>query len=156
MWEHLYNIVFRYLLKLGLSCADAEDIAQEALLSTYLHLDSIEEGKLTSYLLTTARNRFIDLLRQKQNTRELVIQPLSDFGIDNLSEMHQLETQEVVQKAVNRLSITEQKLFYMKYHLGLTNAEISSLLNTSPDSVKTMLWRLRKKLRKYLKEGEGS
>ncbi len=44
MWQELYKTVLRYLLRLGLSRQDAEDMAQEALLSTYLHLDSIQPG----------------------------------------------------------------------------------------------------------------
>ncbi|MDH7574115.1 MAG: sigma factor, partial [Clostridia bacterium] len=39
MWEHLYRAALGYLLRLGLSPAEAEDLAQEALISTYLHAD---------------------------------------------------------------------------------------------------------------------
>lgn len=150
MWQDLYRLVFHYLLNLGISHADAEDIAQEALLSTYLHLDGIQGGKLKSYILATARNKYIDFLRK--NTKELTVSAVGDFCLGNLSEIHQIENREVIKKALNKLKPAEQRLFYMKYSLEMTNAEISSLLKISPDSVKTMLWRLRKKVRKYLEE----
>jgi len=55
MWQDLCRLVFHYLLGLGISKADAEDLAQETLLSTYLHLDGIQDGKLKSYVLLTAK-----------------------------------------------------------------------------------------------------
>ncbi|GAV25390.1 DNA-directed RNA polymerase subunit sigma [Carboxydothermus islandicus] len=152
MWQELYRIVYHYLLKLGLSHADAEDIAQEVLLSTYLHLDSIHEGNLKFYVLATAKNKYIDFLRK--NKREFTVPSLGEFDVNNFSEIHQIENREVIKKAICKLNLTEQKLFYMKYYLGMTNPEISSLLKISPDSVKTMLWRLRKKVKEYLKKEE--
>jgi len=152
MWQELYRIVYYYLLKLGLSHADAEDIAQEVLLSTYLHLDSIQDGNLKFYVLATAKNKYIDFLRK--NKREFTVQSLGDFDVNNFSEIHQIENREVLKKAINKLNLTEQKLFYFKYYLGMTNPEISSLLKISPDSVKTMLWRLRKKVKEYLEKEE--
>jgi len=150
MWQELYRMVIHYLLRLGLSHADAEDIAQETLLSTYLHLDSIQEGKLKSYALAAARNKYIDFLRK--NKKEFTVSVIGDFCIKNFSEIYQIENKEILKKALSNLNLTEQKLFYMKYNLGMTNKEISSLFDTSPDSVKTMLWRLRKKVKEYLEE----
>jgi RNA polymerase sigma-70 factor (ECF subfamily) len=152
MWQDLYKTVFRYLLKLGLSYTDAEDVAQEALLSTYLHLDSIQEGKLKTYLLTTAKHKYIDFLRK--NGREFITPIISDFCMSEFAQIHQIENKDVMQRALNKLNLNEQKLFYMKYNLELTNAEISALLKTTPDSVKVMLYRIRKKLKEYL-EGEA-
>lgn len=71
MWQELYKTVFRYLLKLGLPRQDAEDMAQEALLSTCLPLDGIRPGKLHAYLLATARHKCIDFLRK--NNREFAV-----------------------------------------------------------------------------------
>jgi RNA polymerase sigma-70 factor (ECF subfamily) len=152
MWLDLYKTAFRYLLKLGLPYTDAEDIAQEALLSTYLHLDSIQEGKLKTYLLTTAKHKYIDFLRK--NGREFITPIISDFCMSEFAQIHQIENKDVMQRALNKLNLNEQKLFYMKYNLELTNAEISSLLKTTPGSVKVMLYRIRKKLKEYL-EGEA-
>ncbi|WP_026486658.1 RNA polymerase sigma factor [Caldanaerobius polysaccharolyticus] len=154
MWQDLYRIVFHYLLKLGVSRADAEDIAQEALLSTYLHLDSIQDGKLKPYVLATARNKYIDFLRK--NKKEFTVSSIGSFCISNFPEIHQIENKEIIENAINKLSITEQKLFYMKYSLGMTNHEISFVLKTSTDTVKAMSWKLRKKLKEYLKEEGGS
>lgn len=150
MWQELYETALRYLLRLGLSRQDAEDLAQEALLSTYLNLDGIGPGKLHAYLLAAARHRYIDFLRK---SKKVCAVPLVDeIFTGDLTETGQVEGKEVLREALAALSRSEQKLFLLKYQMGLTNAEISSLLNISPDSVKAMLWRVRRKLRDYLAE----
>ena len=148
MWENLYRLVFHYLLGLGISKADAEDLAQETLLSTYLHLDGIQDGKLKSYVLVTAKNKYIDLLRK--NKKEIPISYLED--ISNFSEIHNIENREAITRAIKKLSLTEKKLFYLKYRLEMTNVDIAILLKTNPNTVKTTLWRLRKKIKEYLDE----
>ncbi len=104
--------------------------------------------------MTTAKHKCIDFLRK--NNREFTIPVVSDICTNNLSEINRMESKEMIQGALDILSHSEQKLFYLKYKIGLTNAEISSLLNASPDSVKAMLWRMRKKLKDHLeKEAES-
>jgi len=153
MWQDLYRLAFQYLLKLGMSYYDAQDMAQETLLCVYLHLDSIQEGKLKSYVFAAAKNKYIDFFRK--NKKEFAMPDSDDFCISSFSEI-QIENKEVIKKALSKLSPAEHKLFHMKYSLGMTNAEISSALKITPDSAKTMLWRLRKKLKEHLKKEEES
>jgi RNA polymerase sigma-70 factor (ECF subfamily) len=148
MWQDLYKLAFHYLLSLGISKADAEDIAQETLLSTYLHLDGIQEGKLKYYVLATAKNKFIDFMRR--NKKEIPVSSIDD--LQNLSPICNIEDKEVIKNVVNKLTPSEKKLFYLRYSLEMTNVDIAILLNTNTDSVKSMLWRLRKKIKEYLEE----
>jgi len=154
MWQDLYKAAFYYLLKLGVPQADAEDIAQEALLSTYLNLDGIQEGKLKAYVLTAARNKYTDYLRKTK--KDMTVSIIDVFPQSTFSEFQQIENKEVIKKAVNRLTLNEQKLFYLKFILEMSNEEISSYLKTNSNTEKTMVWRLRKKLKEYLKEEEKS
>ncbi|MDP9750770.1 RNA polymerase sigma factor [Thermoanaerobacter pentosaceus] len=154
MWQGLYKAAFYYLLKLGVPQADAEDIAQEALLSTYLNLDGIQEGKLKAYVLTAARNKYTDYLRKTK--KDVIVSIIDVFPQSTFSEFQQIENKEMIKKAVNRLTLNEQKLFYLKFILEMSNEEISSYLKTNSNTVKTMVWRLRKKLKEYLKEEEKS
>lgn len=154
MWERLYRIAVGYLLRLGLSPADAEDIAQEALISTYLHADGVPEGRLTAYVMAVAKNRYVDLVRK--NRREFAGLSLDPGSPAWPSETDRIETRVEIERALGRLNLTEQKLFHLKYSLDLSTAEISARLNTSRHTVKTLLWRLRRKLREYLEEGRGS
>lgn len=154
MWQELYKTALRYLLRLGVSRQDAEDLAQEALLSIYLNLDGIEPGKLCAYLLAAARHKHIDFLRKSKKIRAVTL--VDEILTGELVEAGQVECQEALERALAALSSSEKRLFLLKYQMGLTSAEISSLLGIRPDSVKAMLWRVRKKLRDYLEREEES
>lgn len=152
MWQELYRIAFYYLLSLGMSHDDAEDAAQETLLFVYLHLDGIREGKLKSYVYAAAKNKYIDFLRKRK--KQVAVADIDDFFTNTFPEIHRIENKDLITKVISRLSASEKRLFHMKYDLGMTNAEISSALNITPDSTKTMICRLKSKLKKYLKEEE--
>lgn len=131
-----------------------KNIAQEALLSTYLNLDGIQEGKLKAYVLTAARNKYTDYLHKAK--KDVTVSIIDVFPQNTFLEFQQIENKEVIKKAVNRLTHNDQKLFYLKFILEMSNKEISSYLKTNSNTVKTMVWRLRKKLKEYLKEEEKS
>lgn len=97
MWQDLYKAAFYYLLKLGVPQADAEDIAQEALLSTYLNLDGIQEGKLKAYVLTAARNKYTDYLRKTK--KDMTVSIIDVFPQSTFSEFQQIENKEVIKKS---------------------------------------------------------
>lgn len=153
MWQELYEIVFRYLRKQGLSPMDAEDLAQETLLATYLHLGGIAEGKLKAYLLAAAKHKYIDFLRKRAKTSAA---PLADlFPMMSTEEPYQqTESRETIKAALRKLSPGERQLLNLKYILGLTSADIASLLHVKPDSVKAMLYRIRRKVKEHLQEEE--
>ncbi|SFE54638.1 RNA polymerase sigma-70 factor, ECF subfamily [Thermoanaerobacter thermohydrosulfuricus] len=119
-----------------------------------MNLDGIQEGKLKAYVLTAARNKYTDYLRKTK--KDVAVSIINVFPQSTFSEFQQIENKEVIKKAVNRLTLNEQKLFYLKFILEMSNEEISSYLKTNSNTVKTMVWRLRKKLKEYLKEEEKS
>jgi len=49
-------IIYRYLVKIGCSHTDAEDIVQDTLLKAIIHLEAIESDKIASWLFKVALN----------------------------------------------------------------------------------------------------
>jgi len=150
MWEELYRSTYRYFLSLGLAREDAEDLAQETLLATYLHLDGIQCGKLRAYVMVTAKAKYCDFLR-RQRARPLLS---GEEGLKTASSDRQAEELGVGETAavVAALNPTERRIIFLKYQIGLSMKEIAALLGTSAESVKTRLWRARKKLRTRVEE----
>lgn len=64
MWQELYRRAYAYLAGLGLGHEDAEDLAQETLISAYLHLEAVHPGCLNAWIRAIARHKYIDFLRQ--------------------------------------------------------------------------------------------
>ena len=75
-------------------------------------------------------------------------------GSDPEAEVEAKELASTVGSFLDTLSSTERQIFLMRY-FDLTNIQnISSKFNMSPSKVKSMLFRIRNKLREHL-EKEG-
>lgn len=153
MWEELYRSTYRYFLGLGLACEDAEDLAQETLLSTYVHLDGIQDGKLRAYAMATARAKYCDFLRRRRAQPALIGE--EGFRITSSSlQAEEPSDREIAAAVAAALNPAERKIVFLKYQIGLSVKEIAAVLGTSADSIKTRLWRARKKLKGSIREGD--
>ena len=81
MWQELYRLTYRYLKGLGLTHEDAEDLAQETLVTAYLHLDEVRTVKLKAWLFTVARHKYIDWLHRTKKEVALV-----NFSAEELAD----------------------------------------------------------------------
>ncbi|WP_082198103.1 sigma factor [Bacillus sp. FJAT-26390] len=54
----------RYLIRMGASQADAEDIVQDTVYKALLYLDSIVPDKFPAWLYRVALNRYCDMSRK--------------------------------------------------------------------------------------------
>lgn len=154
MWQEMYKMAYHYLLSLGLRREDAEDLAQEALLSTYLHLDGIQEGKLKTYVVVAARSKYFDFLERQRRTRLLLAEE-SRLAAAGCPSEEDNDDKQMVETAIRQLKPKERALLMMKYRVGLSAREIARMLGTTADSVKTALWRARNKLKSYFNEEGG-
>ncbi|RJQ27541.1 MAG: sigma-70 family RNA polymerase sigma factor [Peptococcaceae bacterium] len=159
MWQELHRLIYRYFSGLGLAREDAEDLAQEALIAVYLHLDGVRPGKLKAWLFTVARHKYIDWLRRTKKGVMLVdfaAEELADGAVGPEEAVLAGEAKEAVAAALNRLDPPERVLLTLKYNLGLTTEEISAALKTDPGAVKMKLFRARQKFKmEYTKPWEG-
>lgn len=56
----------KYLIRLGASAADAEDIVQDTVYKALLYIDAIDEHKFSAWLYKVAINRYYDLCRRSK------------------------------------------------------------------------------------------
>lgn len=148
------NMVYRYLRKLSISKADAEDSVQEAAYKYLLYYDTIKIAKIRSWLIRVALNSYYDQCRKRGRY---------DLNLDEgLLKTEQKEQPEAIflnkernieiGKAISQLKPLFQELLLLKYHLGLTYEEISKILEINHSSIKTNLFRARKKFERIYKE----
>ncbi|HZD11458.1 MAG TPA: RNA polymerase sigma factor [Candidatus Binatia bacterium] len=129
---------------------DAEDVAQEAFVRAFLHLDQFDDSRpLRQWLLgiaaNLARNRrrsagryWAALKRWWQNDdRSLTVAPLHE----KRSEARELW------QAVQQLKAPAQEVIYLSYFMDLSEAETATALGVPKGTVKSRLHRARKQLR---------
>lgn len=135
-----------------LSPEDEEEIASDVFLSLWLNAAKIQPGRIRPWLVSVAKNKTADRMRQKKLTV-----PLEDHTIivddpqwESLSRKEQARQ---VRQALKNMKPTDREIFYRYYDLCETTTQIAAALNMPPSTVRTRLSRGRKALRTTLCQG---
>ncbi|HAM79730.1 RNA polymerase sigma factor [Ornithinibacillus bavariensis] len=139
--ESIINKLYHYCLTLTTSKWHAEDLVQETLIKVLLlkQKEPNRDMNLT-FLYTIARNLFMD-----EKRREPLL--LSEFDGLLGSGMDSTEWDSLLEILYSQLPLRQAMLITLKDVFHYTSEEISQMLRTSNESVKTALHRARKKLR---------
>jgi RNA polymerase sigma-70 factor, ECF subfamily len=155
-FEELYRSsrddVYAYALTLLGDRAAAEDVTAVAFERAYRHRRTFDRrrGEERAWLFGIARNAALDELRRRRRMASLVIDP-EDVNRDEPAygdEADVVLRREAVKDALNELSARERELIALKFHAGLSNAEVANVLGVSESNAGTLLHRAVTKLRK--------
>lgn len=156
--ERLYRrhtkAVYLYLYSLCHNHGLAEDLMQETFLRALCSLE-IAQSELLPWLLTVARNLYLDTWRrekrlEKENERRKV-EPATGKGI--LEMMIQKERNQNLYQAIQKLKDIEREAVVLYYFAGISQEEIGRILNLSYGNTRVILYRAKKNLKKLL-DGE--
>ncbi|EJR31648.1 RNA polymerase sigma factor [Bacillus mycoides] len=138
------QVIYKYLLKLGVGVKDAEDIVQDTLYKAMFLMDDISLEKLTPWLLRVAINQYRDLYRKSKRFNPVPIESVILIGQKSLDEIILTkEFQVEIQEVLETLNPDYKNILLLKYDYELSYKEISSLLDMKEESVKTNLYRAR-------------
>ena len=144
----------RYLLK---SVYEAEDAAQEVFLRAYRNRSTIDESKSPlNWLLKTATNHCLDRLRRRR--REVLFYESADpdqvgpsrVSEDTLEIMVRTEKGDRVRSAIQSLPDRYRVPLVLAYYNEFTYDEIGHALDLNRNTVATLIFRARKRLREEL------
>lgn len=151
--EH-YALVFRAAYRVTGSADDAEDVLQTVFLRLMKRpADAQPVDNMGSFLRRAAVNAALDLVRQRQNIRNIPLDELEPV----LSEpahrspdriQHSGEIREWLRGALARLNPKIAEMFMLRFFDGKENPEIARLLDTTPGTVAVTLSRTRDRLQK--------
>lgn len=145
--------VWRYLRFIGCSRTEADDLAQETFLAVWKSgFEEYSDAATASYLRTTARSRFLMMLRTRgRRPRE---SDLADIDADWLMLAQEGEAWderiEVLQRCLAHVQGKAREALQLSYRDGLSQAEIAQRLQMKPEGVKTLLRRAIDKLRQCM------
>ena len=153
----VYGLCLRLLRTEG----EASEVAQEAFLRAYQHLNKFDEGKpFDLWVMAIARNLCLDLLRRRSR--------MSTEDVDELREAlpSQQQTQEErviaqeehasLESALQTLPVDDREVLALYYVQRRTTKEIAQLLGVAPGTIMARLFRAREKLRRHMKQEDAS
>jgi RNA polymerase sigma factor (sigma-70 family) len=146
--------VYAYVSTLLRDRAAAEDVTALAFERAYRRRRTFDRrrGEERAWLFGIARNAALDELRRRRRLATLVSDPedSTERAADDYADVALRRT--AVRTALGTLSAREREIVALKFHAGLTNAELARVLGVSESNAGTMLHRVMDKLRKACNE----
>jgi RNA polymerase sigma factor (sigma-70 family) len=153
-FEQLYRSsrddVFAYVFTLLRDRGAAEDVTALAFERAYQRRATFDRrrGQERAWLFGIARNAALDELRRRRRVATLTVEP-SDQGQETVIDGVEVALRRtLVRTALEQLPAREREIVALKFHAGLSNAELAKVLGVSESAAGTLLYRTMEKLRK--------
>lgn len=150
------KIIFKYLIKLGASKEDAEDILQSTLCKTIEYIDVIDQNSIKPWLFKLSINNYYNLYNKR---KKLVHIELDDITVENffsediaIGTALRNEKKHEILTVLDAIGESYKNIILLKYSLDLKYKEIAEFLDIDEDIVKTYLYRARNKFKKLWEE----
>ena len=151
LYHHYAPRIYSFLVKNKAASEEAEEIAQEALMTLWQksHLFDPEKSSLSTWLFRVARNKRIDRLRRKilsdSDKKDPSLFPEAEKTADQKIESIQWEAK--MRAAIKSLPPEQSLLIKMAFFEGKTHSQISNELSLSLGTVKSRIRLAFSKLR---------
>ena len=151
--EH-HALVFRAAYRITANAGDAEDVLQTVFLRMLKREPGAEPvGNMPSFLHRAAVNAALDLVRSRQNIRNIPLDELEPVLAEPASRSperahNSTEIRDWLRGALARLNPRIAQMFALRFFEGKDNPEIARMLNTTPGTVAVTLSRTRDRLQK--------
>ena len=152
-FESLYRSsrddVYAYVSTLLRDPAAAEDVTALAFERAYRRRRTFDRrrGEERAWLFGIARNAALDELRRRRRVATLVTDP-EDAATADADDAEVALRRTAVQNALAKLPAREREIVALKFHAGMSNAELARVLGVSESNAGTLLYRTMEKLRK--------
>jgi len=142
---------------------ECEDVVQESILKLVKRtelLKSLDQARLTSYVVTTVKNTAITAgIRRKQKVQSTI--SISDLSEDLVKDSTSViditiarESKAELLHAIQQLKPEDRILLEGKYYLGYDDRELAKAFATTPANIRMRLTRVRRKLFRLMQETE--
>jgi RNA polymerase sigma-70 factor, ECF subfamily len=139
--------VYAYVFTLLRDQSAAEDVTALAFERAYRRRRTFDRrrGEERAWLFGIARNAALDELRRRRRMTGLIVEP-ADEPVSEDEDVALRRT--VVRDALAAMSARDRELIALKFHGGLSNADLARVLGISESNAGTLLYRTMAKLRK--------
>ena len=167
--EDQSKIVYNLCLRMVGNEQDACDLSQEAFLKAYTNLSAFRgDSKFSSWLYRMTTNLCLDILRRRSRQKTVLLTYDTDDGGENFlqipdnapspeAEAERRELRDAVRQGLSELPESQREILLLREIGQLSYEEIARQLALEPGTVKSRIFRARKRLCEILiKDGNLS
>lgn len=154
LFQQNYSFLVKYLIKVTMNKATAEDLAQETMAKCIEKINLYDgKSKFSSWLISIATNLYIDQLRKNKREKNWQQQ---EQGIRNLKWQLESRSEEWndALSALGKLNDDVRIPIVLKHYYGYSYDEIGSMMKVSPGTIKSRIHNGILTVRKELKLNE--
>jgi RNA polymerase sigma factor (sigma-70 family) len=158
LYDRFGRIAYGLALRIVRDSSLAEDAVQEAFMTVWRNADRYmpERGKASSWILTFAHRRAVDLVRREERRRA---EPLGDSPVEGHAPAPDEEAwlrlrRERVQEALRALPDQQREALELAYFGGFTQSELAERLGEPLGTIKSRMFTGLARLRELLQETE--
>ncbi len=157
LFEHFAPRVKSFLLKSGMNAAQADDLAQETMLTVWRKAPQFNPvlAGASTWIFTVARNRRIDFLRKQGRPEPDPADPLMDRSTEPAPDavVSRGEESKAIFNALSKLPVEQADLVRKAFYEDKTHSDIASETGLPLGTVKSRLRLAMERLRHILGEG---
>lgn len=151
-----YPYVSNFLLKLTRNETLSEDLVQETFVRIIRNIERFDvygRATFSTYIITIAKNCYIDYLRKNKNISLNNDFSIMDDGVNFEDKiLNNIEASEII-KIMDKLPYEQSEAIKLKYLEELTLKEIAERFKTEPKTIKSRIHSGVVKLNKILRKG---
>jgi RNA polymerase sigma-70 factor, ECF subfamily len=143
LFDRYAGRVKAFMMRGGASEADADEIAQDVMVSIWRRAESFDPAKAaaSTWIYAIARNRRIDLVRQMRRPMPDPMDPLfqADPEPDGLETVSLAEREGLVRESLGTLAPEQLEVLRMAFYDGMSHAEIAESTGLPLGTVKSRI-----------------
>ena len=153
VYEHYYDYIYNYFYYHTFQREVTEDLTSITFMKVLEkgNLYDDEKAKVVTWLLTIAKNVWVDYLRKKKG--DISIEALLDREVqEEKDRFRQIDEQVDIQRMLFELSERERLIIVLHYYMNLSYGEIATQLDITEKCVSVTASRTLRKIQKKFKE----
>ena len=153
LYVRYYKSAFLYTLSLCKNRDLADDIVADSFVKAYLSFPD-NHTSFNYWLLRVCKNLWLDYLRRQKRNADDCEDAFSDISKEDSPEENLLRDERLstLYNCIRLLQPAEQEVLILHYFSNLPLREIALILNVTPGSIKTRVFRARKNLKNLMED----
>ena len=161
MYDQYKSLVYNVALSYVQNTEDAEEITQDVFIQLFQSIDTFkQQSTLKTWIYRITINKSLDFLKHKKSQKRFFIfgkRSENEYEIQNISSfehpgilLENKEKSKMLFEVINQLNENQKTAFILSKIDGLSNPEISVIMELSISSVESLLFRAKDNLKKKL------
>ena len=145
----IYHYKLRaFMVKLGASVHDSEDLIQEVFIKVYKNLDKYDSQKnFSTWIHTIAVNTWKNHIKKEQHAAVAITEDNTDKNVNvSDSNFESLERKEIISQMFNYLSDDTRQIIVLRFFHDMKFKEIGEVMGITTENAKMRIARALEKL----------